>query len=74
MTIGENPVQSSSMCCADQTAIAITRINHEILGSVSRSFYDPDRKLLYAAINRPATVGIIQTCQQTSAVSNPQAQ
>jgi len=30
------------------------RINHEILGSVSRSFYDPDRKLLYAAINRPA--------------------
>ena len=31
-----------------------TRINHEILGSVSRSFYDPDRKLLYAAINRPA--------------------
>ena len=31
-----------------------TRINHEILGSVSRSFYDPDRRLLYAAINRPA--------------------
>jgi hypothetical protein len=31
-----------------------TPINHEILGSVSRSFYDPDRKLLYAAINRPA--------------------
>ncbi len=31
-----------------------TRINHEILGSVSRSFYDPERKLLYAAINRPA--------------------
>ena len=30
------------------------RINHEILGSVSRSFYDPDRRLLYAAINRPA--------------------
>jgi hypothetical protein len=29
-------------------------INREILGSVSRSFYDPDRKLLYAAINRPA--------------------
>ncbi|HEY8131676.1 MAG TPA: hypothetical protein VII12_07265 [Thermoanaerobaculia bacterium] len=33
---------------------AETRINREILGSVSRSFYDPDRKLLYAAINRPA--------------------
>ena len=32
----------------------LTRINQEILGSVSRSFYDPDRKLLYAAINRPA--------------------
>jgi hypothetical protein len=31
-----------------------TRINPEIVGSVSRSFYDPDRKLLYAAINRPA--------------------
>jgi hypothetical protein len=31
-----------------------TRINREILGSVSRSFYDPERKLLYAAINRPA--------------------
>lgn len=31
-----------------------TRMNHEVLGSVSRSFYDPDRKLLYAAINRPA--------------------
>lgn len=31
-----------------------TRINQEILGSVSRSFYDRDRKLLYAAINRPA--------------------
>jgi hypothetical protein len=31
-----------------------TAINHEVLGSVSRSFYDPERKLLYAAINRPA--------------------
>ena len=31
-----------------------TRINRETLGSVSRSFYDADRKLLYAAINRPA--------------------
>ena len=28
-------------------------ITSEILGSVSRSFYDADRKLLYAAINRP---------------------
>ena len=31
-----------------------TRINQQILGSVSRSFYDADRRLLYAAINRPA--------------------
>ena len=31
-----------------------TRITGETLGSVSRSFYDPDRKLLYAAMNRPA--------------------
>ena len=31
-----------------------TRITGETLGSVSRSFYDPDRKLLYAAVNRPA--------------------
>lgn len=31
-----------------------TPINNKILGSVSRSFYDPDRHLLYAAINRPA--------------------
>lgn len=30
------------------------RINAETLGSVSRSFYDQDRKLLYVAINRPA--------------------
>lgn len=30
------------------------RITGEILGSVSRTFYDRDRKLLYAAINRPA--------------------
>jgi hypothetical protein len=29
-------------------------ITNETLGSVSRSFYDPDRKLLYAAVNRPA--------------------
>jgi hypothetical protein len=30
------------------------RVNDETLGSVSRSFYDPERKLLYVAINRPA--------------------
>ena len=30
-----------------------TRINQDILGSVSRSFFDPDRRLLYGAINRP---------------------
>jgi hypothetical protein len=29
-------------------------ITREVLGSVSRSFYDPERKLLYAAVNRPA--------------------
>ncbi len=29
-------------------------VAHETLGSVSRSFYDPERKVLYAAINRPA--------------------
>jgi len=29
-------------------------ITTETLGSVSRSFYDPERKLLYAAVNRPA--------------------
>jgi len=29
-------------------------VTHEILGSVSRSFYDADRNLLYAAVNRPA--------------------
>jgi hypothetical protein len=29
-------------------------VTHEILGSVSRSFYDADRGLLYAAVNRPA--------------------
>jgi hypothetical protein len=32
----------------------LTRLNREVLGSVSRSFYDPDRHLLYTAINRPA--------------------
>jgi hypothetical protein len=32
----------------------LTPVNHEVLGSVSRSFYDADRHLLYAAINRPA--------------------
>ncbi len=31
-----------------------TAITSETLGSVSRSYYDPERKLLYAAINRPA--------------------
>lgn len=30
------------------------RISAETLGSVSRSFYDADRKMLYAAVNRPA--------------------
>ncbi|MGZ7081195.1 MAG: hypothetical protein ACXVJT_17405, partial [Thermoanaerobaculia bacterium] len=29
-------------------------ITKETLGSVSRTFYDPDRNLLYAAVNRPA--------------------
>ncbi len=29
-------------------------VTHETLGSVSRSYYDPERKLIYAAINRPA--------------------
>ncbi|MGZ8854169.1 MAG: hypothetical protein ACXW2X_12310, partial [Thermoanaerobaculia bacterium] len=29
-------------------------VTHETLGSVSRSFYDADRHLLYAAVNRPA--------------------
>ena len=32
----------------------LTRVNRDVLGSVSRSFYDPDRHLLYTAINRPA--------------------
>jgi len=31
-----------------------TKVTSETLGSVSRSFYDPERKLLYAAVNRPA--------------------
>lgn len=31
-----------------------TELIREELGSVSRSYYDPERKLLYAAINRPA--------------------
>ncbi|HEY6842562.1 MAG TPA: hypothetical protein VI391_00205, partial [Thermoanaerobaculia bacterium] len=31
-----------------------TPIMRETLGSISRSFYDPDRKLLYVAIDRPA--------------------
>lgn len=33
---------------------AETAITKATLGSVSRSFYDADRKLLYAAVNRPA--------------------
>ena len=35
-------------------AVAEKRLASEVLGSVSRTFYDPERKLLYAAVNRPA--------------------
>jgi hypothetical protein len=48
-----------------------TRINHEILGSVSRSFYDPDRHLLYAAINRPAKPAQIVAINVDSGAMTP---
>lgn len=35
------------------------RLTDEILGSVSRSFYDRERNVLYAAINRPAHIAQI---------------
>lgn len=48
-----------------------TAINHEILGSVSRSFYDPDRNLLYAAINRPAKPAQIVAIHTDSGALTP---
>src|SRR5438876_3215366 len=48
-----------------------TRINRAVLGSVSRSFYDPDRKLLYAAINRPARPAQIVAINVTTGEMTP---
>ncbi len=51
----EHDWQKANLALIRQYPVTPTpRINHEILGSVSRSFYDADRHLLYAAINRPA--------------------
>ena len=48
-------------------------VTKEILGSVSRSFYDADRKLLYVAINRPAKPAQIVAIDVTSGHITPLA-
>lgn len=48
-----------------------TIITNETLGSVSRSFYDPDRKLLYAAVNRPAKPAQIVSIDVQSGAITP---
>jgi hypothetical protein len=50
-----------------------TAITNETLGSVSRSFYDPDRKLLYAAVNRPAKPAQIVAIDVQSGAITPLA-
>lgn len=49
-------------------------ITHEALGSVSRSYYDPDRKLIYAAINRPAKAASIASIDLASGRITPLAE
>ena len=46
-------------------------LTHEILGSVSRSFYDADRNLLYAAVNRPAKPAQIVAIDAKSGAITP---
>jgi len=48
-----------------------SRINRDVLGSVSRSFYDPDRHLIYAAINRPAKPAQIVSINVDTGVTTP---
>jgi hypothetical protein len=50
-----------------------TALIHEELGSVSRSYYEPERKLLYAAINRPARPAQIAAINVESGVITPLA-
>jgi len=51
----EHEWQSANLALVRHDAVTKeTPLIKDVLGSVSRSFYDPDRKLLYAAINRPA--------------------
>jgi hypothetical protein len=49
-------------------------VTSETLGSVSRSYHDPDRNLLYAAINRPARVAQIVSIDLNTGVIRPLAE
>lgn len=49
-------------------------VTTETLGSVSRSYYDAERKLLYAAINRPARVAQIVAIDVESGAIRPLAE
>jgi hypothetical protein len=46
-------------------------VTTEVLGSVSRSFYDAERNLLYAAINRPARVPQIVSIDMATSKITP---
>jgi len=49
-------------------------ITSEILGSVSRTFYDRERNLFYAAINRPANVAQIVSIDASTGTITPLAE
>jgi hypothetical protein len=49
-------------------------LTSEVLGSVSRTFYDRDRNALYAAINRPARVAQIVSIDVSSGAITPLAE
>jgi WD40 repeat protein len=50
------------------------KVTDEVIGSVSRSFYDPDRKLVYAAINRPGKPASIASIDVTTGKITPLAE
>ena len=50
------------------------RVTSETLGSVSRTFHDPQRNVLYAAINRPAHVAQIVSIDLTTGAITPLAE
>ncbi|HJW09316.1 MAG TPA: hypothetical protein VJ483_06745 [Holophagaceae bacterium] len=51
-----------------------TRLIPEALGSVSRSFYDPGRKLIYTAVRRPARTSEVVSLDPASGQIKPLAE